>query len=123
MAGTITSTIPFADPAWHKNTSLPNFKDSHRKLQSYIRQYIDEYVIPNAHEWEANGEVSEEVGVGGGHLFFFSLFGSHPVQGFKRHAAEGFHAASVFPLPLELLEGVKLPGGVDPKGRFCALSK
>lgn len=61
MAGTTTSKIPFADPSWHTDTSHPYYKDSHRKLQRFIRGYVDEEIAPNVEKWERQGFVPEEV--------------------------------------------------------------
>ncbi|KAK1772089.1 putative acyl-CoA dehydrogenase [Phialemonium atrogriseum] len=94
MAGTTTSTVPFADPSWHTDTSHPYYKDSHRKLQRFIRGYVDEEIAPNVEKWERQGFVPEE--------------------NFKRHASLGFLAAAVFPLPIQYLEGITLPDGIDP---------
>ncbi|KAF2802368.1 acyl-CoA dehydrogenase NM domain-like protein [Mytilinidion resinicola] len=93
MADCITSNIPSADPSWHTDKHHPYYKDSHRRLQRFIREYIDAEVAPNVEEWERQGFV--------------------PEKNFKRHASLGFLAAAVFPLPKEYLTGVQLPGNVD----------
>ncbi|KAF5703606.1 acyl dehydrogenase [Fusarium globosum] len=92
MTSTLTSNIPFADPIWHKDSSHPYFKDSHRKLQRFIREYVDSEITPNAPEWEAQGFVPDEA--------------------YARHAELGFLAAAVFPLPKSSLSGVSLPAGI-----------
>ncbi|RKL29216.1 hypothetical protein BFJ72_g12125 [Fusarium proliferatum] len=92
MTSTLTSNIPFADPVWHKDSSNPYFKDSHRKLQRFIREYVDSEITPNAPEWEAQGFVPDEA--------------------YARHAELGFLAAAVFPLPKSSLSGVSLPAGI-----------
>ncbi|SCO52119.1 probable acyl-CoA dehydrogenase [Fusarium fujikuroi] len=92
MASTLTSNIPFADPVWHKDSSHPYFKNSHRKLQRFIREYVDSEITPNAPEWEAQGFV--------------------PDKAYARHAELGFLAAAVFPLPKSSLSGVSLPAGI-----------
>ncbi|KAJ5372476.1 hypothetical protein N7517_004482 [Penicillium concentricum] len=88
----LTSNIPFADPSWHKDTAHPYYKDSHRKLQRFIREYVDSEVTPNAGEWEVQGYVPDEA--------------------FQRHAQLGFLAAAVFPLPKDCIEGLTLPAGI-----------
>ncbi|PNP74302.1 hypothetical protein FNYG_12351 [Fusarium nygamai] len=75
MSSTLTSNIPFADPVWHKDSSHPYFKDSHRKLQRFSREYVDSEITPNAPEWEAQGFV--------------------PDQAYVRHAELGFLAAAL----------------------------
>jgi hypothetical protein len=96
MADTITSPIPFADPTWHQDKSHPFYKDSHRTLQRFLRSYVDSEIAPNVAQWEKQGFVPEE--------------------NFKKHASLGLLAAAVFPLPLDQLEGITLPGGISPRG-------
>lgn len=96
MASTLTSNVPFADPVWHKDTANPFYKDSHRKLQRFIREYVDQEIIPNAEEWERQGYV--------------------PEHAYQRHAELGFLAAAVFPLPKDCLDNVTLPGGIPVDG-------
>ncbi|KAH6867220.1 acyl-CoA dehydrogenase/oxidase [Thelonectria olida] len=92
MPSALTSNVPFADPVWHTDTKYPYYKDSHRKLQRFIREYVDSEITPNGAEWEAQGFV--------------------PEHAFARHAELGFLAAAVFPLPKSSLTGVKLPAGI-----------
>ncbi|KAI5923887.1 acyl-CoA dehydrogenase-like protein [Camillea tinctor] len=53
-------TLPWAEPVWHYSTS-PYYNDSHKKLQAYARNFIDENIIPDALEWEAAGDCPESV--------------------------------------------------------------
>lgn len=94
----LTSNIPFAGPSWHKETTHPYYKDSHRKLQRFIREYVDSEVTPKAGEWEEQGYVPDEA--------------------FQRHAQLGFLAAAVFPLPNDCLEGLALPEGIPADGMY-----
>ena len=96
MSSALTSNIPFADPNWHTDKGNPYYKDSHRKLQRFIREYVDSEIIPNGAEWEAQGFV--------------------PDHAYKRHAELGFLAAAVFPLPKSSLHGLKLPADISPDG-------
>lgn len=61
MAKTLTSPIPFADPAWHTATEHPFYNDSHRALQRFVREYVDRDIMPYAGEWERQGFVPDEV--------------------------------------------------------------
>jgi hypothetical protein len=56
-----TSNVPFADPNWHTAENHPYYNESHRHLQRFVRQYVDEEIIPNVQEWEAQGAVAEKV--------------------------------------------------------------
>lgn len=96
MSSALTSKIPFADPSWHTDTSHPYYKDSHRRLQRFIREYVDAEITPNAGEWETQGFV--------------------PEQAYQRHAQLGFLAAAVFPLPKDVLDGVTLPASIPVNG-------
>lgn len=56
-----TSKFPFAEPAWFDSLESPYYGPSHRKLQSYVRGFFDENIMPHALEWEAAGDCPEEV--------------------------------------------------------------
>jgi Acyl-CoA dehydrogenase, N-terminal domain len=96
MTETISSHIPFADPTWHQDKSHPYYKNSHRNLQKFLRKYVDSEIAPNVAQWEKQGFV--------------------PKENFEKHASLGMLAAAVFPLPLDQLEGITLPGGINPQG-------
>jgi hypothetical protein len=55
------SNVPFADPLWLNRKHSPYYKDSHRKLQKEVRQYVDEHISPFCEEWEKQGFVPPEV--------------------------------------------------------------
>lgn len=55
------SLSPFADPPWYTGIDSPFYKDSHRRLREFTRSYVDEYVIPNCEQWEAQGSIPKEV--------------------------------------------------------------
>ncbi|KAI1498182.1 acyl-CoA dehydrogenase [Biscogniauxia marginata] len=55
---TVGLEFPWAEPAWYYSES-PYYNDSHRKLQAYARKYVDNYIMPNALEWEARGDCPE----------------------------------------------------------------
>jgi len=51
------SPVPYAEPAWLSEGYLsPYYKDSHRKLQEFMRKFTDEEVYPIAQECEKNGK-------------------------------------------------------------------
>lgn len=94
------STVPFAEPAWYNSQSSPFYKESHRRLRAFVRDYVETYLVPNAEEWELSGQVPPEV--------------------FQRHAKLGFVAASIFPMATEYLEARSgfqaqaLPANIPP---------
>ena len=62
MAHAITSTVPGADPSWHRQLDNPYYKDSHYHLQRFVRGYVDNEIAPNVEQWEKDGAVPEAVG-------------------------------------------------------------
>ncbi|CAI6339930.1 unnamed protein product [Periconia digitata] len=52
--------IPWAEPAWHGRLPSPHYSDSHRRLQSYCRNFIDTNIFPHMMEWEAMGSCPRE---------------------------------------------------------------
>jgi formylglycine-generating enzyme required for sulfatase activity len=61
MSSALTSEIPGADPAWHRQDDHPFYKPSHYQLQRFVREYVDKYIAPNVEEWEKAGEIPVEV--------------------------------------------------------------
>lgn len=59
--GTTSSLkTPWGEPAWHGALESPYYNDTHRRLQSYARDYIDKAILPHALDWEAAGDCPEE---------------------------------------------------------------
>lgn len=54
------SSLPWAEPAWYGSLESPYYGESHKRLQSYARQYVDENIMPYALAWEAKGDCPEE---------------------------------------------------------------
>ncbi|KAJ5290567.1 Mannose-binding lectin [Penicillium atrosanguineum] len=88
------SNLPFADPLWLNRQHSPYYKESHRKLQKEIREYVDEYIAPFCGEWEKEGLIPPEVQ--------------------RRHAELGYTAVASFPLAANYLDGQRLPGDINP---------
>jgi hypothetical protein len=53
---------PWAEPAWYTALESPYYNESHRTLRKYVRDYVDENIIPNAEKWEEEGGCAKEVG-------------------------------------------------------------
>ncbi|KAF5006104.1 hypothetical protein FDECE_7504 [Fusarium decemcellulare] len=90
----VQSTAPFSDPLWYSRGHSLYYNESHIRLRNEVRQYIQTHITPHCEEWEKNGLV--------------------PPEAIKKYAKAGFMAASLFPLPVSHLGGVRLPGGVEP---------
>lgn len=54
------SPAPFAEPAWYNALQSPYYGDSHRRLRAFVRDYLEEHVIPNAEAWEEDGHIPRE---------------------------------------------------------------
>ncbi|KAJ5103937.1 hypothetical protein N7532_004466 [Penicillium argentinense] len=88
------SNIPFADPLWLNRQISPFYKDSHRRLQREVREYVDTNISPFCEAWEKTGVIPAEV--------------------LKKHAELGYTAVASFPLAADYLEGQRLPGDINP---------
>ncbi|UPK90500.1 hypothetical protein LCI18_001435 [Fusarium solani-melongenae] len=80
---------PFAEPAWYNCLASPYYKESHRRVREYVRNYLDEHIAPYAEEWEEQGHVPDDT---------------------KRGYAQAGLAFQE--MPAEYSGGVQLPGGV-----------
>jgi alkylation response protein AidB-like acyl-CoA dehydrogenase len=84
------SPVPYAEPLWLRpEFHSPYYNDSHRALQKKVREFVDKYISPEAHEKEADGtyisqqlidRMAKEEFIGmrlgpGKHLHGKSLFG------------------------------------------------
>lgn len=109
------SNVPFADPLWLNRKHSPYYKDSHRKLQKEVRQYVDEQISPFCEEWEKQGFVPPEVS---SDVLYEQLSTVNieviTFQAQKRHAELGYTAVASFPLAADYLDGQRLPGDINP---------
>ncbi|KAJ3939163.1 uncharacterized protein N0V96_010606 [Colletotrichum fioriniae] len=48
--------LRWGEPAWFHALESPYYNDSHRRFQTYVRDFIDTNLLPYAQEWEAAGE-------------------------------------------------------------------
>jgi len=90
------SWSPFAEPPWYNAINSPYYNNSHRRLRKFIREYVDEHIIPHCEEWERNGSIPKEAA--------------------DRHVKLGFVAAGIFPPPVEYMSNIKLPAGIPANG-------
>ena len=51
------SPIPYAEPLWYSNDLSPYYNESHRRLRKFMRDYVNEHVIPNCEQWEREAYV------------------------------------------------------------------
>jgi len=92
----MTTTAPYADPAWLSRDVSPYYTDSHKALQREAREYVSTSITPFCEEWERQGSVPHDV--------------------ILNHARLGYMAVSVYPLAVEQIKasGQRLPGNIKP---------
>lgn len=56
----LAAEFSWAEPAWLGSLESPYYNNSHRALQSYVRKYVDENVMPHALTWEDQGDCPEQ---------------------------------------------------------------
>lgn len=56
MTSNLSMVAPWAEPAWINSPQSPYYTESHQRLQSYCRDYINKHVLPSSLEWEEAGE-------------------------------------------------------------------
>lgn len=42
---------PYGDPSWYQGWHSPYYNESHRKWRKYCRDYVEEHIMPYAHDW------------------------------------------------------------------------
>lgn len=109
-----TSHIPFAEPAWLGSLESPYYGPSHRKLQSYVRDFIDGNIMPHALEWEASGDCPEDAKAA--YVKSGIAFADIPVQykppEFRSLAGIPVGELDIFHLMILIDEGSRFEGGV-----------
>lgn len=58
---TFGEMIPFADPSWYQGYYSPYYNETHVALRKEIREWVEEYIIPNIDDWEEEGKVDEKI--------------------------------------------------------------
>ncbi|PGH10483.1 hypothetical protein AJ80_07526 [Polytolypa hystricis UAMH7299] len=51
---------PWSEPAWYNALESPYYNDSHRRLRKFVRDYVEENILPFEEEWEEAGGVPPE---------------------------------------------------------------
>lgn len=59
----LNAEFSWAEPAWFGALESPYYNDSHRALQSHVRKYVDDNIVPHALEWEEKGDCPDQVKV------------------------------------------------------------
>eukprot|EP00933_Yihiella_yeosuensis_P070646 TRINITY_DN78790_c0_g1_i1.p1 TRINITY_DN78790_c0_g1~~TRINITY_DN78790_c0_g1_i1.p1 ORF type:complete len:454 (+),score=118.13 TRINITY_DN78790_c0_g1_i1:75-1436(+) len=53
--------LPFGDPAWYQAYNSPYYNDTHKELRKKFREYVDENIMGNVHDWDEAGTIPKEV--------------------------------------------------------------
>ncbi|KAF4972232.1 hypothetical protein FSARC_1129 [Fusarium sarcochroum] len=87
-------SAPFVDPLWYSRGASIYYNESHVRLRDEVRHYVETHISPYCEEWERNGAIPPEM--------------------IKQFSEAGYMAASLFPMPKDLLESSRLPGDINP---------
>jgi len=52
---------PFSDPSWYQAFNSPYYNDTHKQIRAQFRQFTDEKLMPNVHEWDEAGSIPREI--------------------------------------------------------------
>ncbi|KAI8929621.1 acyl-CoA dehydrogenase/oxidase [Entophlyctis helioformis] len=69
--------IPYGDPAWYTGFS-PYYNDSHRKLRSFMRNFVEKEIMPHAHVWDEAKELPRELFLKAGKAGILQSVIGHP---------------------------------------------
>ena len=58
--GTASINVLLGEPSWHYSVS-PYYTESHRKLQAWARNQVDEYLMPFIGEWDRAGRAPLDI--------------------------------------------------------------
>lgn len=53
--------VPYGDPAWYQRNHSPYYKETHYKWRAKIRAFVDEHVMPYAHQWDTAKSVPKDL--------------------------------------------------------------
>lgn len=88
------SKVPHSEPIWLTDGfSSPYYDESHKKLQKFMREFVDEFVAPDAQEKELSNERPDP-------------------ELIKRMGADGVYIQHMRLGPGKHLHGLTLPGGI-----------
>lgn len=104
----------WAEPAWHNQLESAYYNESHRKLRSYAREFIEKHAVPFAKDWEAAGKApraAREAWVQSG-LAFLDVPGEYRPKHLLMVAGIPYDQIDVFHQLIVWDEISRLPSGV-----------
>lgn len=54
---TFGDMVPFADPNWYQGYNSTYYDESHVAFRKEVREWVEEYIIPNVEDWEEEGAI------------------------------------------------------------------
>ena len=52
---------PFGDPSWYQAYNTPYYNDTHKQFRKLMREYVDEHIMSNVHDWDEKGTIPKEM--------------------------------------------------------------
>lgn len=53
--------LPFGDPSWYQAYNSPYYNETHKELRKMLRDYVEEHIMPNVHQWDEEGVIPKEI--------------------------------------------------------------
>merc|ERR1719230_449609 len=64
---------PFSDPSWYQSFNSPYYNDTHKFLRKKFRDYVDNELMGNVHEWDEAHQIPPEVYIEAGKVGALAL--------------------------------------------------
>ncbi|KAJ3219098.1 hypothetical protein HDU67_002754 [Dinochytrium kinnereticum] len=58
---TFGDMVPFGDPYWYSDWASPYYRESHRKLRSYVRNFVEKEIMPFCFEWDESKQIPKSL--------------------------------------------------------------
>lgn len=114
-AQTFGNTDPWCEPSWYNSLNSPYYNDSHRHLRQYVRDFIDEHIMPDHLDWEAAGEAPRDVAkrYAASGMAFADVPLAYRPKGFETIAGIPIEKLDTFHGLIMTDEGSRFEGGVN----------
>jgi len=53
--------LPFSDPAWYQAFNSPYYNETHKTVRKVFRDFTDEHLMDNVHDWDEAGIIPAEI--------------------------------------------------------------
>eukprot|EP01112_Ceratiomyxa_fruticulosa_P023165 TRINITY_DN874_c0_g2_i2.p1 TRINITY_DN874_c0_g2~~TRINITY_DN874_c0_g2_i2.p1 ORF type:complete len:320 (-),score=80.20 TRINITY_DN874_c0_g2_i2:781-1740(-) len=93
--------VPYGDPTWYQSWSTLYYNDTHQRVRSAMREFVEREIIPYVHAWDESKQAPKELykkafeagilpGIVGG-KWPTEYIGDHIVGGIKPSEFDEFH--------------------------------